>query len=96
MSDRPPAFALLARMLTDRNPATYTYAEAVRVLRHLDEFNLAPHGGGSHRKWRGISPSGTVVVVGLVDKGSGALKPYLIREMLQQLRENALLPPNLE
>ena len=41
--------------------------------------------------WRGVSGAGTVVIIGLVDKGHGTLKPYLIREMIKQLRENGFV-----
>jgi predicted RNA binding protein YcfA (HicA-like mRNA interferase family) len=81
---------LLEKMASDRDPRNYTYDEAVTVLRGLG-FELAPHGAGSHRAWRCKSPSGTVTVVGLVDKGRGTLKPYLVREMVKQLRANGLL-----
>lgn len=86
---------LLVRMLQDRDPRNYSYADAVRVLRGLD-FALAPHGAGSHRCWRAVAPSGTVVVIGLVDGGHGSLKPYLIRDMIGQLRTNAMIPADLE
>jgi hypothetical protein len=86
---------LLRRMLTDANPIGYTYDEAVLVLSHLG-FQLAPHGGGSHRKWRQRSPAGNPVVIGLVEKGSGSLKPYLVRDMIQQLRLHRMIPPHLE
>jgi len=86
---------LLSRMLTDANPIGYTYDEAALVLRHLD-FQLAPHGGGSHRKWRRRSPAGNSVVIGLVEKGSGSLKPYLVRDMIDQLRLHGLIPADLE
>jgi len=86
---------LLAQMATDVAPTSYTYQDAGSVLSHLG-FELAPHGSGSHRKWRHRTPSGNTVIIGLVEKGSGTLKPYLIRDMVAQLRENDLLPPDLE
>lgn len=82
-------------MLSDSNPITYTCADAARVLIALG-FEVAPHGGGSHRKWRLRSNVGNVVVIGLVEKGSGALKPYLIRDLVSQLRSNALVPEDIE
>ena len=81
-------------MLTDASPTSYTYAEACSVLLHLD-FALAPSGGGSHRKWRRKLPDGTVVVIGLIDKGAGTLKAYLIRDMISQLTKHGLVPPDL-
>lgn len=86
---------LLVQMVDDHDPRNYSYADAVRVLRGLG-FALAPHGSGSHRCWRAIAPSGTVVVVGLVEVGHGSLKPYLIRDMIKQLRTNNLIPGDLE
>ncbi len=87
---------LLARMVSDPDPREYTYDQAARVLDRLG-FTLAPVGGGSPRKWRYRSPDGTtVVVVGLVDRGSGTLKPIYIREMVQQLQANGLLPSDAE
>jgi hypothetical protein len=40
--------------------------------------------------------NGNIVMIGLVEKGAGTLKPYLIRQMISQLRENGLVPPDLE
>ncbi len=81
---------LLEQMASDSDPRNYTYDEAVTVLRGLG-FLMAPHGAGSHRAWRGVSATGTVVVIGLVDKGHGTLKPYLVREMILQLRQHGFL-----
>jgi predicted RNA binding protein YcfA (HicA-like mRNA interferase family) len=74
-------------MLSDVRPTTYTYADAAAVLNGLG-FEVAPHGGGSHRRWRHRSAAGNVVVIGLVDSGSGPLKPYLIRDLVSSLREH--------
>lgn len=81
---------LLEQMTNDSDPRNYSYDEAVTVLRGLG-FLMAPHGAGSHRAWRGLSAAGTVVVIGLVDKGHGTLKPYLVREMIKQLREHGFV-----
>jgi hypothetical protein len=85
----------LARMLQDAKLIDYTYEEAAAVLRGLS-FDLAPTTSGSHRKWRRRCADGTVVVVGLVEKGTGTLKPYLVRDMLTQLRAHDLVPSDLE
>ncbi len=77
-------------MTTDTDPRNYTYDEAVAVLRGLG-FAMAPRGAGSHRVWRGSSAAGKAVVIGLVDKGRGTLKPYLIREMVKQLRQHGFV-----
>ena len=82
---------LLERMLSDSNPITYTYSDACSVLEALD-FQVAPHSGGSHRKWRRKLADGNVVLVGLVEKGHGTLKPYLIRDLIAQIRANGLVP----
>jgi hypothetical protein len=82
-------------MLSDANPNTYTYDQATSVLRGLG-FQLAPHGSGSHRKWRIRAASGNPVIIGLVEKGAGTLKLYLVRDMLTQLRDNDLIPADLD
>jgi hypothetical protein len=46
--------------------------------------------------WRRKLGDGTTVVIGLVEKGAGSLKPYLIRDMVAQLREHRLFPPGME
>lgn len=84
---------LLARMRGDETPRNYTYGDAVRILKKL-EFVLAPHSGGSHRLWRRQMASGDVAVVNLVEKGSGTLKPYLVRDMLAELLRHGMLPPD--
>ncbi len=86
---------ILGRMLTDARPTSYTYDDASAVLSHLG-FELAPHKGGTHRKWRCKAPNGNTVVIGLVEKGSGTLKAYLVRDMIEQLRVNGLIPADLE
>jgi hypothetical protein len=35
-------------------------------------------------------------MVGLVEKGAGTLKPYLVRQMILQLREHGLVPVDLD
>lgn len=82
-------------MLFDERPVTYTYADAATVLTALG-FEVAPHAGGSHRRWRRKLASGNVVIVGLVEKGNGTRKPYLIRDLITQLRANDLVPADLE
>jgi predicted RNA binding protein YcfA (HicA-like mRNA interferase family) len=81
---------LLARMLSDSKPSTYTYSDAAAVLSALG-FEVAPSSGGSHRKWRAQAPNGNAVIIGLVDKGYGTLKPYLVRDMIAQLRQSGFL-----
>lgn len=82
-------------MLSDSIPTSYTYSEAASVLTRLG-FELAPTAGGSHRKWRRRVDDDTSVIIGLVEKGSGHLKPYLIRDMIVQLQQHDLIPTDLE
>ena len=86
---------LLSKMLSDSNPITYTYEDSIQVLQALG-FEVAPHAGGSHRKWRRRLPDGNVVIVGLVEKGHGALKPYLSRDLVAQIRSSGLIPEDME
>ena len=85
----------LTRMLSDSKPTSYTYDDAAAILRALG-FVVAPYGGTSHRRWRALSPIGNSVIVGLVGKGSGTLKPYLVRELVNQLRANGMIPSEFE
>ena len=87
--------AHLSRVLSDSKPISYTYSDAAHVLTALG-FEVAPHSGGSHRKWRCKLPDGNVVIVGLVEKGNGTLKPYFIHDMMSQLVSNGLVPKDLE
>ena len=84
----------MAAMVADSDPRNYTYEDAVKVLKKLD-FQLAPSSGTSHRKWRYAKSGSVAVVIGLVDKGSGTLKPYLIRDMVRQLKDNGLVPADI-
>lgn len=85
---------ILAQMLNDPDPRNYTYPEAASVLDGLG-FRGPRKPKGSHRKWRLRKPDGTLVVVGLVEKGSGTLKPFLVRAMLKQLHLHGLVPRKL-
>ena len=88
---------LLARMVADPNPRSYYYEEAATVLNHLG-FALAKPTGGSHRKWRRSLETETgrrTVIIGLVERGSGTMKPEYIKDMVAQLRANDLLPSHL-
>ena len=82
-------------MLADTDPRNYSYDDAARILRNLG-FELAPTTATSHRKWRLRKADGTVVVVGLKEQGYGTLKPAYIRGMVRQLREQELVPDDLE
>jgi hypothetical protein len=82
---------LLARMAADRKPTGYTYDDAATVLARLG-FTLASRSGTSHRKWRREVPGKPTVIIGLVDRGNGPIRPVYIVEMIRILRENDLLP----
>lgn len=83
-------------MAADPDPRSYTYAEAANILSNLG-FSQS-QGGGSHRKFRMSiahpnSPERTQgIIIGLVDSGSGCLKPVYIVEMMRTLRANNLIP----
>lgn len=81
-------------MVADPDPRSYTYEDAATVLGQLG-FALAKPTGGSHRKWRRVvedSAGRRTVVIGLVQKGRDTLKPEYIKDMVEILRENNLLP----
>ena len=84
---------LLAAMLTDRKPRSYTYEDAALVLSRLG-FSLAPRRSGSHRLWRIVvaDPTGPrSVYVGLIERGHGTLPPEYVKTMVRILRDNALV-----
>lgn len=91
----------LAEMVADADPRSYTYDEASRILQNLG-FEPPRNATGSHRKFRlqvldPSAPSGRRgVIVGLVDRGSGTMKPDYIRQMVATLRENNLLPNGVD
>jgi hypothetical protein len=82
---------LLAKMVNDDRPITYSYDDATRVLGNLG-FQEAPNAGTSHRKWRLRRPGRPTITVGLV-KANGPIRKEYILDMVQSLRENDLLPP---
>jgi hypothetical protein len=86
---------LLWRMEADTDPRGFTYEDAARVLRGIG-FPDPPKRGGSHRAWRLELANGIVARVGLVQKGHGTLKPGYIRDMVKELREKGLIPPQTE
>lgn len=86
---------LLWAMAADTDPRGYSYDDAARILRQLG-FVEPSKPDGTHRRWRRKLPNGNLVVVGLVQKGHGTLKPGYIRDMVRALRDNALIPPENE
>ncbi len=87
---------LLARVVTDPRPVSYTYDELANLLvAHLG-FVLAK-GTGSHRRFRREIPDpakpGTTigVIIGLVDYGRGTLPPEYVKEMVRTLQVNGLI-----
>lgn len=86
---------LLAATVADRNPRSYTYEDAVRVLTHLGFEQARAKPGGTHRLWRreiADAAGKRTVFVGLVEKGHGTLKPVYVEKMIDILRTNGLLP----
>jgi hypothetical protein len=89
---------LLAEMVADPDPRSYTYDEAAGILMHLG-FLGPQKPSGSHRKFRlEVAEGGRRrgVIIALVDKGRGTLKPKYILVMVQTLRENNLLPDGVD
>lgn len=91
---------LLAAMVADPDPRSYTYQDAARILVNHLGFSPPAKSGGSHRKFRreveGADGRKRGVIVGLVDSGRGTLKPKYVRTMVQTLRENNLLPDGVD
>lgn len=91
---------LLARMVADPKPTSYSYADAAAVLTRLGFTEETPT-ATSHRKWTRIvndpkaSGGSRTVTVGLNAKGKAPLKPGYIRTMVRTLRENQLLPDSV-
>ena len=87
---------LLADMVADPRPRSYSYQDAVTVLRHLGFTPANAKPKGSHRVWRyefrdDEGKKITTAVVGLVDSGSGKLKPKYITKMIDVLQSHKLL-----
>lgn len=88
---------LLAAMVADPDPRSYTYEDAAKVLNRLDFTLSNPKNAGSHRLWRRVVEDGTSkrsVYIGLVEKGTGTLRPEYIKTMVRILQENGFLPKN--
>lgn len=86
---------LLQQMAADPDPRRYTYDDAARILDHLG-FSEPSGASGSHRRWRLKREGCNSVVIGLVDKGHGTLKPGYIRDLVKALQENGLMPDRRE
>lgn len=90
---------LLAQMVADRDPRSYSYQQAVTVLEHLQFTHTG--GKGSHRVFRRSVPDPSVpgkqrgVIVGL-KQCPGSLKPSYISTMITTLRANNLLPSEVD
>ena len=86
---------LLWQMRGDSDPRNYKYNDAARVLRALG-FQLAQSKpNGSHRVWRRPPPAGNIsgaLIVELVEKGHGTVKPVYIRTMIRTLDKAGLIP----
>lgn len=91
---------LLARMVADRKPRSYSYDEAATVLGRLG-FTLATPTDGSHRKWRRVIEDASTasgrrtVIVGLIVPPRGNLPPEYVKALVEALTSNDLLPPGV-
>ncbi len=92
---------LLAGMVADSDPRSYTYQQAAGILVHLG-FAPPTKPTGSHRRFRieiddpGDETRKRGVIIGLVEKGRGTLKPKYISAMVRTLKENKLLPSDVK
>lgn len=93
---------LLARIVTDRRPTSYTYEELASLLVNRLGFTLATPIDGSHRRFRRFVPvageegKARTVTIGLLDYGSGPVAPEYVKEMVQTLRANDFLPEGVD
>lgn len=83
----------LKRMLGSQKCVGFSYEEAAVILRALGFTEDGQ--SSSHRKWRRLLATGTVVYIGLCDYGHGELKAVYIKDMLKALREHDLIPADL-
>lgn len=81
---------VLQQMLNDQKPVGYSYGDAASVLLGLGFEPPRRKTGGSHRKWT-RKVQGILVVIGLVESGSGPLRSYLIRDMVKTLTQHGLV-----
>jgi hypothetical protein len=90
----------LAEIVTDRRPVSYTYDELAGLLVNHLGFELAK-AQGSHRKFRRDVPDSSDptrpektkgVIIGLLDYGSGPVPPEYVKQMVQTLQANDLIP----
>lgn len=92
---------VLAKMVADPDPRSYTYEEASGILLQLG-FAAPAKSKGSHRKFRieiddpADKTRKRGIIIGLVQKGRGTLKPKYISTMVQTLRESNLLPKGVK
>lgn len=85
---------LLAAMVADSKPRSYSYEQAATVLSNLD-FQLATTSGTSHKRWRRVvedERGRRSVIIGLVKPSRGSVPPEYIQDMVRILRENDFLP----
>ncbi len=87
-------------MVADADPRSYSYEEAAGILLQLG-FSPPARPSGSHRKFRieVDDPTDSTrkrgIIVALVQKGRGNVKPKYITVMIRTLRDNKLLPEGL-
>lgn len=92
---------LLGRMVADSDPRSYTYQQAAGILVQLG-FAPPTKPTGTHRRFRieiddpADKTRKRGIIIGLVEKGRGTLKPKYISVMVRTLKENKLLPNDVE
>jgi hypothetical protein len=90
---------LLAQMVADKDPRSYTFEEAAGILTQLGF--VARKTASSHKTFRRTVPDDSAiggskgVFVGLVKSGHGPMKPIYITKMIATLQENKLLPSDV-
>ena len=80
----------LSALMADPGAKGYSYAELATLLENLGFELSSPSSGSSHRKWRLRRAGRPMIVVGLVEKGSGHVKECYVRDMRDTLRGEGL------
>ncbi|MCA2992055.1 type II toxin-antitoxin system HicA family toxin [Gemmatimonas sp.] len=80
---------ILKQMRKSPRCVGFTYADAAKVLEALG-FHQSSY-GGSHRRWVMLRADNPPVIIGLVDKGHGDMKPVYVKDMLASLVAHGIL-----
>ncbi len=81
---------VLLKMAQSQRGVGFTYNDAAAVLRGLDFEQKCE--GSSHRRWVRLREGEPAVIIGLVEKGHGELKPVYIKTLVERLRDAGLIP----